>query len=42
MAVPAGFERDQAIDDWCVGVWNAFRGSHQAVTELLQELNFAA
>jgi hypothetical protein len=42
MAVPAGSERDQAIDDWCVGVWNAFRDNHQRVTELLQELNFAA
>ncbi len=28
--------------NWCVAVWNAFRGSHQTVTELLQELNFAA
>jgi hypothetical protein len=42
MAAPAGSKRDEAIHNWCVAVWNAFRGSHQTVTELLQELNFAA
>lgn len=37
LAVPAGTERDQAIDDWCRSVWEAFGGSRQAIVDLLQE-----
>lgn len=42
VAVPAGPERDKAIDNWCVSIWNAFRDSHQAVAELLRELDYDA
>ncbi len=35
MAVPAGPERDQAIDAWCVSVWEVFRDSRGTVVELL-------
>ena len=42
MRLPEGAERDQAIHDWCVSVWNAFGDSHQPVKELLQKLNFDA
>ncbi len=37
MAKDAGPERDQAIDEWCASVWEAFRESRQAVVELLAE-----
>jgi len=37
VAAPAGPERDQAIDVWCASVWNAYRESHRAVTELLKQ-----
>jgi len=40
VAVPAGPERDKAIDNWCVSIWNAFRDSHQAVAGLLRELDY--
>ena len=36
MAAPAGPERDQAIDAWCVSVWEAFSDSRRAVVELLR------
>ena len=36
MAQPAGTERDQSIDNWCVSVWEAFAGSRNAVVEFLQ------
>jgi hypothetical protein len=42
IAVPAGRERDAAIHDWCVSVWNAYRDSHRVVAELLVKLNFDA
>jgi len=37
VAAPAGPERDRAIDAWCASVWNAYRESHRAVTELLKQ-----
>lgn len=37
MAKPAGPERDEAIDAWCASVWAAFRASHEAVAELLEQ-----
>ena len=37
MAVPAGAERDAAIDRWCVAVWNAFSDSRHTITALLSE-----
>ncbi len=36
LAVPAGPDRDRAIDDWCASVWAAYRDSHRAVAELLE------
>jgi hypothetical protein len=36
MAAPEGLERDQAIDAWCVSVWEAFVESHQSVAGLLR------
>ncbi len=36
MAVPAGPERDKAIDSWCASVWETFNDSHRAVAELLK------
>jgi len=37
IAAPAGPERDRAIDAWCASVWGAFRESHRAVAELLEQ-----
>lgn len=37
MAAPAGPERNQAIDVWCASVWAAFRDSHGAVAELVEQ-----
>jgi hypothetical protein len=37
MAVPAGEERDRAIDAWCTSVWDAFSEHHAAVADLLEE-----
>lgn len=37
LAVPAGPDRDLAIDAWCRSVWSAFRGSQQTILDLLQE-----
>jgi hypothetical protein len=36
MAAPAGPDRDQAIDAWCLSVWDAYRDSHAAVADLLR------
>ena len=35
MATEPGPERDAAIHQWCLAVWNAFRGNHQMVKELV-------
>lgn len=35
LAAPEGAERDQAIDDWCRSVWQACRGCHRTVENLL-------
>ncbi|MEI9975353.1 MAG: hypothetical protein WDO73_26790 [Ignavibacteriota bacterium] len=37
MAVPAGPERDRAIDRWCQSVWAAFGDSRQLVIDLLRD-----
>ena len=37
LAVPAGPDRDLAIDTWCRSVWAAFYESHQTIGELLRE-----
>lgn len=37
MARDPGPERDQAIDDWCASVWEAYADSNQAVEDLLTE-----
>jgi hypothetical protein len=38
LAAPEGEARHQAIDAWCVSVWNAFRESQQQVADLLENL----
>lgn len=37
MAMPAGPERDRAIDAWCASVWAAFHESHESVRAMLAE-----
>jgi hypothetical protein len=37
MAVPAGAERDRAIDAWCAAVWEAYRESAPFVARLAHE-----
>ncbi len=37
MAAPPGPERDHAIHQWCVSVWDAYRDNHQAVASLLRD-----
>ena len=37
LAVPAGAQRDEAIDAWCASVWDAYRDSRQTIVELLQQ-----
>ena len=37
MAAPAGPERDRAIHEWCVTVWEAFAANRQIVVDLLRE-----
>lgn len=37
LAAAPGLERDQAIDAWCLSVWEAYNESHQAVAELLRQ-----
>jgi hypothetical protein len=36
MNVPAGPERDRAIDAWCASVWDAFRETHGEIAELVE------
>lgn len=38
MRSPPGATRDQAIEDWCRSVWDAWRASHASVAALLREL----
>ena len=35
LAAPPGPARDEAIDHWCVSVWEAYGESHEAVAELV-------
>ena len=35
--VPAGSERDVAIESWCRSVWDAFRDSREAIVSLMRE-----
>jgi len=37
MAAPAGPERDRAIHEWCVAVWEAFAANRPAVVDLLKQ-----
>lgn len=37
MARPAGPRRDQAIEEWCGAVWEAYGESREAVKELLSK-----
>jgi hypothetical protein len=37
LAVPAGGERDNAIDEWCRSVWSAFCDSRQTIVDLLRD-----
>lgn len=37
LTVPAGPDRDLAIDAWCGSVWSAFRDSRPIIVELLRE-----
>ena len=37
MRAPAGAERDQAIDQWCASVWNAFMTNRETIVTLLSE-----
>jgi hypothetical protein len=37
MAVPAGTERDAAIDRWCQSVWTEFQGSRDVIVRVLHE-----
>jgi Family of unknown function (DUF5946) len=41
LAVPAGPERDKAIDDWCRSVWTSFGGNRQTIIALLREYQIA-
>ena len=36
MAAAPGADRDRAIDDWCVAVWNAFKANRATVIDLLK------
>jgi len=37
MAVPAGPDRDAAIDRWCESVWAEYQDSREVIVRLLQE-----
>ena len=37
MRAPAGPERDRAIHEWCVTVWEAFAANRQTVVDLLKQ-----
>jgi hypothetical protein len=39
MQSPPGPQRDQAIEEWCVSVWEAWRDSHDRVAAMLRELD---
>lgn len=42
MGVPEGAERDNAIDAWCVSVWDAFSaGNRSTIVELLRQYDLA-
>jgi len=41
IAAPAGPARDQAIDTWCASAWAAFKDTHQAVADLLEQHGIA-
>ena len=41
MSVPAGSERDAAIDKWCASVWSAFAVNRSAVVEFLRPHDLA-
>jgi hypothetical protein len=41
LAVPAGPERDKAIDKWCQSVWACFEGSRRTIVALLREYQIA-
>lgn len=41
LAVPAGLERDKAIDDWCRSVWTSFGSNRQTIIALLREYQIA-
>lgn len=36
LQAPAGESRDEMIKKWCISVWEAYRGNHLIVKELLQ------
>jgi hypothetical protein len=36
IARPEGPERDRAIDLWCRSVWDAYRGTREAIADLLR------
>lgn len=38
LLAPAGLARDRAIYEWCASVWAAWRGSHEAVAQMLADL----
>ena len=37
LAMPAGAERDGAIDAWCQSVWESFHESRETIIELLRK-----
>jgi hypothetical protein len=37
LAAPAGPERDEMIQRWCVSVWGAYSGNREIVSSLLSE-----
>ena len=37
LAVPAGTDRDKAIDAWCQCVWTALSGNRQTIIDLLRQ-----
>src|SRR3982751_2006021 len=41
LAMPAGRERDEAIDEWCKQVWAAFSPNRSMVAQLLAEHKIA-
>lgn len=37
MTCPEGFNRDRAIEDWCLSVWLAYSHCHEDVRKLVRE-----